>query len=145
MIKGVKINPQKIIDLEGGDVMHGLKSSDQTFKGFGEAYFSLIEPNTIKAWKMHTTMTLNLLVPIGKVRFVLISDSSDFNDTDSYQEVTLSTDNYSRLTVSPNIWFGFQGLSKEKSMLLNIADIEHDPNEVIRKKIEDMPFKWENE
>jgi len=90
-------------------------------------------------------MTLNLLVPIGKVRFVLISDSSDFNDTDSYQEVTLSTDNYSRLTVSPNIWFGFQGLSKEKSMLLNIADIEHDPNEVIRKKIEDMPFKWENE
>ena len=145
MIKGVKINPQKIIDLEGGDVMHAMKSSDLTFKGFGEAYFSMVKPNTVKAWKMHTQMTLNLLVPIGKVRFVLISNSSDLNDIDNYQEVTLSKDNYSRLTVSPDIWFGFQGLSKEKSIVLNIADIEHNPDEVIRKNIKEMPFKWEKE
>ena len=54
----------------GGDVWHVLKSSESSYDGFGEAYFSWLEPGAIKAWKKHLQMTMNLVVPIGKVRFV---------------------------------------------------------------------------
>ena len=32
----------KIIKNDKGDILHGLKSSDSNYKGFGEAYFSKI-------------------------------------------------------------------------------------------------------
>ena len=35
MIDGVIFNPLSIIDTEGGDVLHALKSSDHGFSGFG--------------------------------------------------------------------------------------------------------------
>jgi hypothetical protein len=42
------------------------------------------------------------------------------------------------------IWMGFQGLSIGSSMLLNIADIKHNPTEVDRKKTEEIKFNWSN-
>ena len=42
---------------------------------FGEVYFSSIKPKSVKAWKLHKKMTLNIVVPVGKVRFALFDDS----------------------------------------------------------------------
>ena len=142
MIEGIKINPQKIISMNDGDIMHAMKASDQSFIDFGEAYFSMIRPKTIKAWKMHLSMTLNIVVPIGKVRFVMIPDSSNLNNISNYQEVILSRDNYCRLTVPPKIWFGFMGLSKLKNLLLNLSDITHDKNEMRKKEITEFNYRW---
>ena len=64
----VIIRPLKRIFLEEGDVFHALKSSDNEFNGFEEAYFSTIKFNKIKAWKRHLKMTMNLIVPLGNVK-----------------------------------------------------------------------------
>ena len=144
IIEGVRLTPQRIINVDGGDVLHAMKSSDPEYRGFGEAYFSFIQPNFIKAWKMHKKMTLNLIVPIGAVRFVLISDKNDINDESNFIEFILSPENYSRLTIPPKVWVGFQGLSDKKSMLLNLADLSHNQNEVDRKEIDEIPFNWSN-
>ena len=40
------------------------------------------------------------------------------------------------------VWMGFQGLSESGSMLLNIADIEHDPDEVDRKEMNEINYNW---
>jgi len=37
---------------------------------------------------------------------------------------------------------GFQGLSSEGSMLLNIANIEHDPGEVHSLEIDKINYDW---
>ena len=68
-IDGVLVSPLNIIDVQGGDVLHGMKCSDSSYFGFGEAYFSTIDSYAIKAWKLHKQMTLNLVVPIGKIKF----------------------------------------------------------------------------
>ena len=65
------LTPLKIIPVPGGDVLHAMKYSDKGFTGFGEAYFSTIEPGIIKAWKRHRKMTLNLIVPFGAIRFTV--------------------------------------------------------------------------
>ena len=61
-IDGVLLTPLKVINVLEGDVLHGMKCSDTGYSGFGEAYFSTIEPGMVKAWKRHHKMTLNLIV-----------------------------------------------------------------------------------
>ena len=140
MINDVLITPLNIIDTTGGNVMHAMKEIDVGFSGFGEAYFSEVELKSIKAWKRHRDMTLNLIVPVGKIRFVLFDDRKESDN--QFQEIVISRNNYCRLTVPPMIWMGFQGLSSNGSMLLNIANIVHDPEEVDRKDINEIEFDW---
>jgi len=140
MIEDLLITPLSIIDTPGGRVMHAIKESDKGFYGFGEAYFSNVDFKAIKAWKRHKRMTLNIVVPIGKIRFVFLDDRK-WPDQQS-QEVLISEDNYCRLTVPPMIWIGFQGLSTNGSILLNVADIEHDPAEVDKRNVEEIDFNW---
>ena len=120
--------------------MHAMKKSDAGFVQFGEAYFSIIECHAVKAWKRHHSMTLNLVVPVGRVKFVILDDR--MQDKPELQEVIISMENYCRITIPPMVWLGFQGLSKGNSVLLNIADMEHDPEEVDRKTITQIDYDW---
>ena len=142
MIKDVIITRLDVIDTPNGNVMHAMKGSSEGYTGFGEAYFSQIDKGAIKAWKRHKEMTLNLVVPIGEIRFVLFDDREDVNN--QFQEVVISRDNYCRLTIPPMIWVGFQGLSANGSMLLNIANLTHDFKEADRKDIKEIEFNWSN-
>jgi dTDP-4-dehydrorhamnose 3,5-epimerase len=140
MIKDVVVTRLNVIDTPGGNVMHGMKKSSIGYAGFGEAYFSQVDKGAIKAWKRHKKMTLNLMVPSGKIKFVIFDDR-ELLDT-RFQEIIISKDNYCRLTVPPMVWMGFQGLSNSGSMLLNIANIEHNPSEVDRLEIDKINYNW---
>ena len=141
MIKDLIVTQLDIIKVYGGDVMHAMKQSDEGFCGFGEVYFSKIGCNSIKAWKRHRQMTLNLIVPLGKVRFVVFDDRD--SSTAKFHEIVISKDNYCRLTIPPMVWVGFQGLSNGESILLNVANMEHDASECDRVSLEKIEFNWE--
>ena len=132
----VAITKLKRINVEGGDVLHCLKSSDEGFHKFGEAYFSFIEIDYIKAWKRHIKMTMNLIVPIGKVQFVFYSPNKKF-----IMNPKIGEDNYCRITVSPGVWFGFKGLAEDKSCIINISNIIHEPNEIERMPFDFLKFR----
>ena len=140
MIKNVVITQLNIIDAPGGNIMHAIKKTSVGYAGFEEAYFSQIDKGAIKAWKRHKSMTLNLVVPVGEIKFVLFDDRDASSSL--FQEVIISKSNYCRLTVPPLVWMGFQGLSSEGSMLLNIANIEHDPGEVHSLEIDKINYDW---
>lgn len=133
---GIILTPLKQIHNPKGDIFHAMKKSDCGFNGFGEAYFSTIYQNDIKGWKKHTEMTLNLIVSVGEIEFVVYNDI-----TKEFFNVKLSQDNYKRLTVNPGLWMAFRGLS-ESSMLLNIASIEHNPEEAINLDINEIKYDW---
>jgi dTDP-4-dehydrorhamnose 3,5-epimerase len=142
MIQGVKVSPLKIIDVNGGNVLHAMKATDSGYCGFGEAYFSKIENKVVKGWKRHKEMTLKILVPIGSIRFVLY-DSRNFSSTyGHFYEIILSNNNYNRITVPPMIWMGFQGLETGFSMLLNLADMPHNKAEVEEKELNKIKYDW---
>lgn len=132
----IQVTPLKRIPVDGGDVLHAIKNGDLGYAGFGEAYFSIVELGTIKAWKRHLRMTLNLVVPVGQVIFVFVDEIGD------YRLENVGPSRYVRLTVPPGIWFGFKGLSHPISMLMNIANIAHDPSEVERKGLSEIAYKW---
>ena len=129
------IKPLKKINLEEGDVLHALKASDSEFHGFKEAYFSTIKKNKIKAWKRHLLMTMNLIIPIGRVQFNFYD-----NNKKLLKNTIVGEDNYCRITVPPMIWFGFKGLSSQTSYILNISNEAHDPLEVEREPLSFLNF-----
>ena len=131
---GVTLTPLKKISRTKGDVLHAMKMSDNGFYGFGEAYFSTINKSDIKGWKKHTKMILNLVVVTGEVEFVIC-------DSINFFSIKLSKNNYQRLTVKPNLWVAFKGLSDE-NMLLNLASIEHDKNESKIVDLNTFDYDW---
>ena len=141
-IEGILLTHLRRIHHPKGDILHGLKKSESSFVGFGEAYFSNVLPNDIKAWKLHNEMTLNLIVPTGIVKFVMIDKRKNSNTYDNSFEVTLSQDNYKRLTIPPGIWFGFMGVGNDLNLILSITDMEHNPDEVDRKDVNEFDYSW---
>ena len=139
MLSSIQITPLANISVEGGNVKHFLKSNDESFNGFGESYFSFIEFGKIKGWKLHTKMTMNLVVPIGNVLFVFYDKKNN-----SFTEYKIGEENYKRLTVPPNIWFSFRGIGKQTNLVVNISDIVHDPNESKKLPINEFLYSWEN-
>ena len=133
---GIILTPLKKIHNIKGYVFHAMKKSDVGFDGFGEAYFSTVNKNDIKGWKKHAEMTLNLVVPVGKMEFVIYNDKNH-----NFFNVTISQDNYQRLTISPGFWLAFRGLD-EKNILLNIASIEHDPSESESIDLDKIIYDW---
>lgn len=131
------VTPLKRIPTVGGDVMHALKDSENEFNGFGEVYFSWIDHGAIKAWKYHKKMTLNLVVPKGEISFVFQID----NQNAHLRKEIIGESNYARITVPPGIWFGFKGIGHQ-NLLMNLADISHDPDEVLRKKPSEIDYNW---
>ncbi len=129
--------PLAKIKSAGGDVMHALKKTDEGYSSFGEAYFSIVNFNSIKAWKMHSIMTMNLIIPSGSVGFVFFDSL-----TNEFKTVTAGNNNYIRITVPPKIWFGFKGLDKGSNLILNVANVSHDPKEIFRKDINEISYDW---
>jgi len=138
-LSGVRVTPLRRISHPQGDVFHGLKASDPGFCGFGEAYFSTVHGGAIKGWKKHRRMTLNLVVPVGTIRFVL-ADDRDGNA--QVAEITLGLDFYARLTVPPGLWLAFQGRDQGLNLLLNVADLEHDPADAVSVPLDRIPYPW---
>lgn len=126
---GVYVTPQKVIFNEKGEILHALKASDSSFSAFGEAYFSSVSQGETKGWKQHTKMAMNIVVPIGGIEFFLIS-----YEESHFTTVKINRDNYARITIEPGVWMAFKGL-EDYNLILNIASIEHDPQEAISKPL----------
>jgi len=138
----IKLTPLKKIHHPKGDIFHGMKSSDEGFSGFGEAYFSSIKCNEIKGWKKHHKMVLNLIVPVGSIEFVIYDDREKSINRERFTKVVLSRDNYQRLTIPPGVWVAFRGTGPTENLLLNLASIEHDANEAENMPLESIDYLW---
>ena len=74
LLESIIITPLKRINVEGGDVLHGIKVNDIGYNGFEEAYFSIVDFKHVKAWKKHSKLTLNLITVSGQIKFVFTTN-----------------------------------------------------------------------
>lgn len=142
MIEGLLTTSLRRIVHPKGDVLHALKRSAPGFVGFGEAYFSTVNKGMRKGWKRHRRVTLNMVVPVGKIRFVIYDDRDGSRTSGQFSEVTLSTEPYNRLTVAPGLWCAFEGVTPDLNLLLNIIDDEHDPTEADDVDLSTFAYAW---
>ena len=133
---GVILTPLKKIYNQEGDIFHAMKKNDDGFDGFGEAYFSTINKGSVKGWKKHTKMTLNIIVPVGTIKFAVFNEING-----EFFSAVLSKENYQRLTVKSGYWLAFKGVD-ENNILLNLASLEHDPEEAINIEFNQINYEW---
>ena len=138
----IEVIPLNKIINTNGDILKILTRDNQGYKGFGEAYFSNANWGSTKAWKFHNKMTMNLIVPVGTVKFVFVEMSK--NGTVLYRVEEIGIKNYSRIVVPPGIWYGFKGIEKTQNLVLNIANIKHKPDEIQRLTLGAFDFNWES-
>lgn len=132
MINGVKIKPLSKTSDERGSIMHMLRRDDPDFKKFGEIYFSLVYPGIVKGWHLHTKMTLNYAVIQGMVKLVLFDDRSGSQTRGEIMEIFTGEENYTLVTIPPNVWNGFKGIGIKQAIVANCSTLPHDPKEIKR-------------
>ena len=133
----IKVKILKIILLPAGNNINIIKKNEMKKWSLEEAYFSKIKFEKIKACKFHKKMTLNLTVPYGNVKFVFYCPK-----TNKFRTIKINKKKYVRITVPPKIWFGFKGLSKPESIILNLANFRYNKNEILRKKVNQIKYNW---
>ncbi len=143
-IRGVEIIPLRQIPDDKGMVMHMMRADSPYFTKFGEVYFSVVKFKKIKAWKRHKLMTQNFAVPVGLINVVLFDDRADSPTRGAVQEVRLGQSEFSLLKIPPMIWYGFTGLTEQESLIVNCADLAHDPQESERIDVNSpqIPYQW---
>ena len=145
-IAGVIVVPLKQIEDERGAVLHMLRSDSPNFSKFGEIYFSVVNPGTIKAWKRHRAMAQHFAVPLGRIRLAFFDDRADSPSKGQIEEVILGRpDRYYLICIPPMIWYGFKAISDMPALLANCSDVPHDPNESEQLPIlnDYISYDWE--
>jgi dTDP-4-dehydrorhamnose 3,5-epimerase len=144
MIDGVSVRPLRIIPDERGRILHMLRADDPHFERFGEIYFSMVYPGAIKAWHMHTAMTLNYAVVVGCIKLALYDVREASPTRGELMELFPGEGNYCLVTIPPGVWNGLKGIDTKPAIVANCATLPHDPAEIIRLPFDDssIPYDW---
>ena len=144
MIDGVLVVPLRQIVDERGKIMHMMKATDEHFQQFGEIYFSCSWPGTVKAWHVHTRMTVNNAVLSGRAKLVLYDLREGSPTRGELQEIFLGEDNYVLVRIPPGIANGYKAYGDKMVILANCATIAHEPDEMWRIPPFDgtIPYDW---
>lgn len=132
MIDGVIVKPLKKIPDERGAVFHMMRVDDPEFITFGEIYFSCVYPNAIKAWHLHTEMTLNYAVVKGMIKLVLYDDRPNSNTKGELMEFFIGDQNYVLVQIPHGVWNGFKGVGTDMAIVANCSSVPHSPSEIRR-------------
>lgn len=145
MIDGVALVPLTRIGDERGALLHMLRSDAPHFRGFGEVYFSIVKPPSVKAWHRQHVMTRHYAVPLGAAKIVLYDDRRGSPSLGEVQEVRLGEDNYQLLVIPPMIWSGFTALADRPALIADCTTHPHDPAQASRRDPFDptIPYRWE--
>lgn len=144
-IDGVIITELSQFSDERGSVLHMLRCDAPEFIRFGECYFSEVLPGAIKAWKRHRTQTQNLAVPVGRIHLVIYDNRETSPTRGNLQVLKLGRpDAYLRLRIPPDLWYGFSCVSTIPALLVNCADLPHDPIDGEVRPMNDptIPYTW---
>jgi dTDP-4-dehydrorhamnose 3,5-epimerase len=146
-IEGVIVQPLIQIANNRGSVLHMMRRDSELFKQFGEVYFSEIHPEKIKAWKRHKKQTQNLAVPLNNIRLVIYDNRPTSSTHGSIAEYELGRpDHYRLVHIPPMLWYGFQAFSGETALIVNCADLPHDPEdtESLPADSSQIPYQWKS-
>lgn len=120
MIKDVQLKNLKLIPDERGYLMEILRSDDELFQHFGQAYVTSAYPGVVKAWHFHRKQTDHFCVLAGMAKIVLYdgrTGSPTFGDINEY---FLGEQKRGLLVIPPGVYHGYKNIGTEMCLILNI-------------------------
>lgn len=146
-MEGLQFIPLKQHVDDRGRVMEVLRKDDPHFVDFGQAYFSSIYPNVVKAWHAHSKQHDALTVISGTVRMGFYDSREDSKTKGECVELVTGPYNPTLVIIPPLIYHGFKAISGEEALLMNMPSLPYnreEPDE-LRLPWDDpkVPFSWE--
>jgi len=146
MIEGVKIKELKIIPDERGRLMEILRSDDELFEKFGQVYMTTVKPGIVKAWHYHKLQRDNFCCVKGEIRLGLYDARKKSLTFGKTMDMSLSLDEPKLVSIPPNVYHGFKGMSDEESIVINAPTEAYNHAEPDEQRLDpyknDIPFNW---
>ncbi len=148
-IEGVQVKELKRISDERGWLMEMLRSDDEMFSKFGQAYLTCAYPGVVKAWHYHRSQT-DFFVCVQGMAKVVLYDPREESPTRGYiNEFFLGDLNPLLVRIPPLVYHGFKGIGIGPTVMLNM------PSEVYNHEAPDehrvlphggpVPYDWTRE
>jgi dTDP-4-dehydrorhamnose 3,5-epimerase len=135
MIDGVQLIPRDRHADDRGYVTEILRSDEEHFEKFGQAYVTACYPGVVKAWHRHRRQIDYFYAVAGTVK-VGLYDSRDGSPTrGEYQTVVLGErGENAQLVIPAGVWHGMMALGAF-SVVLNIPTEVYDPDDPDEERV----------
>lgn len=149
MIDGVAVKPLRRLVDERGYLMEILRSDEELFRQFGQAYVSACFPGIIKAWHCHRVQFDYFCCLAGNLKVGLYDDRADSATRGQTQSVVIGELAPALVCIPPHVWHGFMAVGGQSALVLNLTTETYrydDPDELRRDPLDpQIPFSWRSE
>jgi dTDP-4-dehydrorhamnose 3,5-epimerase len=146
MIEGVVTKLLKVNCDERGRLFEALRSDDELFIHFGQAYITTSYPGVVKAWHLHQNQTDHMCVVSGRAKFVLYDGREQSPTFGEINEFFPCDDRRMLLQIPPGIYHGFKNIGSEELIILNIPThtfCYDNPDEIrLAPHGNQIPYDW---
>ena len=146
MIEGARTKQLKVIPDERGRLMEALRSDDELFIKFGQAYITTAYPGIIKGWHYHTKQTDHFVIVKGMMKVVLYDQRDGSPTKGLINEFFMGEKNPILVTIPPGVVHGMKGIGTEPAMLVNVPTELYKYDKPDEYRIDphenDIPYDW---
>jgi len=146
MIDGVKVKKLKVIPDERGYVMEMLRTDDELFRKFGQAYVTTAYPGVVKAWHSHRVQTDNLVCVSGMVKLALYDGRKGSATRGEVNEFFLGDLEPQLVAIPPGVLHGFKTISETTAIVINFVTELYNATAPDVQRVEahskDIPYDW---
>lgn len=146
MIDGVKVKKLKVIPDERGRLMEMLRSDDDLFINFGQAYMTTAYPGVVKGWHYHKKQIDNFIVVRGMMKVVLYDSRKDSSTHKEVNEFFMGVNNPILLQIPQYVYHGFKCITDYEAICINLPTEKYNYDEPDEFRADphssDIPYNW---
>jgi len=146
VIQGVRTKALKVIPDERGRLMESLRSDDDIFIKFGQAYVTTAYPGVVKGWHYHKIQVDNFVPIKGMFKVVLYDDREGSSTRGQVNEFFIGVHNPLLLQIPVLVLHGFKAIGTAEAIMLNLPTepYRHDaPDEYrVDPRSPAIPYDW---
>jgi dTDP-4-dehydrorhamnose 3,5-epimerase len=147
LIDGVRVKELRLIPDERGYLMEMLRSDEEIFRKFGQAYVSVVYPGVVKGWHYHKIQTDYFTIVKGMMKVVLYDARSDSPTRGEVNEFFMGDRNPLLITIPPGVLHGMKAVGGEQAYLVNCPTEPYNHREPDEYRADphgdDVPYDWD--
>jgi len=146
MIEGIRIKKLKVIPDERGRLMEILRSDDDLYFQFGQAYVTTTYPGVVKAWHMHKKQTDNVACIQGMIKLVLYDPRENSPTSKQISQFYIGVHNPLLVQIPQGIYHGWMCVSEQEAIIVNLPTEVYNYDQPDEHRLDphdnDIPYDW---
>ena len=118
-IDGVAIKELRVIPDERGHLMEMLRSDDEVFERFGQAYVTTTYPGVVKAWHLHQKQDDNVVCVRGMIKLALFDGREGSSTNGEVMEIFLGEHRPVLVHIPKGVYHGWKCVSEYEAYVVN--------------------------